>query len=219
MEHLLDSFKEPWEMTRKESLRNMPEVYDKEGNEISGLFGDKPVLNQDGTLTVYHATTKEGAETISKEGLRDFKNIEHGEVYVSTKPKGGAGFGGKDAYVVELKIKPNYLVLDDAFRDGELHLHGNEKDFATIKPVSIKKVSDVKNDLPLTDELFHKQSVQRALSEGKPVPAEVLKDYPDLKPAAKEPYQMTFNEFKKSPDAPPGELDTSPGHYMGGQTN
>jgi hypothetical protein len=31
----------------------------------------------------------------------------------------------------------------------------------------------------------HKQIVQRALSEGKPVPAEVLKDYPELARGAK----------------------------------
>ena len=29
---------------------------------------------------------------------------------------------------------------------------------------------------------LHKKAIERALSEGKPVPPEVLKDYPDLKP-------------------------------------
>ena len=43
---------------------------------------------------------------------------------------------------------------------------------------------------PYTSPAMHKYGVQKALSEGKPVPAEVLKDYPDLAqkaiPAAKE---------------------------------
>lgn len=48
-------------------------------------------------------------------------------------------------------------------------------------------------------DTFHKQQVEKALSEGKPVPPEVSKDYPDLQrgtvkappPAVKEPWEMT----------------------------
>jgi hypothetical protein len=62
---------------------------------------------------------------------------------------------------------------------------------------------------------LHRGIVEQALSEGKPVPSEVLKDYPDLAakyervkpkpqltPKAKEPWEMTKEEFVKNP--PPG---------------
>ena len=49
----------------------------------------------------------------------------------------------------------------------------------------------------------HKQAVQQALSEGKPVPPEVLKDYPELKPAAKgkpsEPFSMANRTMQPFP--------------------
>ena len=48
---------------------------------------------------------------------------------------------------------------------------------------------------------FHRNEVTQALSQGKPVPPEVLKDYPDLNPKtpAKEPWEMTRAEFRKYP--------------------
>ncbi len=59
-------------------------------------------------------------------------------------------------------------------------------------------------------EPLHRAIVRRALSEGKPVPAEVLKDYPDLKPvsllkesAIKTPYQYGIEAFGKGLKAIP----------------
>jgi len=51
---------------------------------------------------------------------------------------------------------------------------------------------DIMTDSPK----MHEVSVRTALSKGKPVPSEVLADYPDLKPQTiKEPWQMTRDEF------------------------
>uniref|UniRef100_A0A6M3XIG7 Defence against restriction A C-terminal domain-containing protein n=1 Tax=viral metagenome TaxID=1070528 RepID=A0A6M3XIG7_9ZZZZ len=44
-------------------------------------------------------------------------------------------------------------------------------------------------------ESLHKDMVKLAIVEGKPVPAEVLKDYPDLTAKKKEPWEMTYREF------------------------
>lgn len=44
-------------------------------------------------------------------------------------------------------------------------------------------------------ESHHKQIVKDALSHGKPVPPEVLVDYPDLATLKKQPWEMTYREF------------------------
>jgi hypothetical protein len=41
----------------------------------------------------------------------------------------------------------------------------------------------------------HRYLVKKALTEGKPVPAKVLKDYPALTAIKKEPWEMTYREF------------------------
>lgn len=50
---------------------------------------------------------------------------------------------------------------------------------------------------------LHRQHVERALSEGKPIPVEVLKDYPDLDKATKEPWEMTREEYLNKTDGFP----------------
>jgi hypothetical protein len=46
-------------------------------------------------------------------------------------------------------------------------------------------------------EFEHQRFVQQALSEGKPVPAKILEEYPELKPTAeKEPWEMNIQELQ-----------------------
>jgi len=54
------------------------------------------------------------------------------------------------------------------------------------------------------DQANHKRLVKRALKEGKPVPAEVLADYPDLAPAAPEAEAAPAEE----PEFEPADLET-----------
>ncbi len=42
---------------------------------------------------------------------------------------------------------------------------------------------------------MHRETIKKALEEGKPVPPEVLKEYPDLIVKKKEPWEMTYREF------------------------
>jgi hypothetical protein len=77
-------------------------------------------LNEDGTVTVYHGTTKQGAEGIGKTGK--LKSAGEPDVYVTTDPSGGAYGPGEKGYgdgtVIALRVDPALLILDDEFPDG-----------------------------------------------------------------------------------------------------
>lgn len=75
-------------------------------------------LNPDGTVTVFHGTTKDAAEKIRKEGA--LKAAAEPDVYVTTTNK-PVGYG--DGTVIAIRVKPELLRLDDEFPDGR-------KDFA-----------------------------------------------------------------------------------------
>jgi len=68
----------------------------------------------------------------------------------------------------------------------------------------IQKDIDMMVEPPLFGESHHKQLIEKALSEGKPVPPEVLADYPDLAPKAEvktyihETDAPTFTKFDMS---------------------
>jgi hypothetical protein len=70
-------------------------------------------LNQDGTVTLYHGTTKAGADAITSTGKLQSAGEPH--VYLTTDPNGG-GYG--DGAVVAIKVNPNKINLDDEFPDG-----------------------------------------------------------------------------------------------------
>jgi hypothetical protein len=70
-------------------------------------------INEDGTVTIYHATkTKEAADEIRRTGM--LKSAGEPNVYVSSA-QSGTGYGD---YVVPIKIDPKRLILDDEFPDG-----------------------------------------------------------------------------------------------------
>jgi len=87
-------------------------------------------LNKDGTVTLYHATTRAAADQIRKSGM--LKSAGEPAVYLTTA-QGGTGYG--DGTVVPVKINPRVLRLDDEFPDGR-------KDFAVDvgKPGGILRV-------------------------------------------------------------------------------
>ena len=77
-------------------------------DEITGL-----PLNPNGTVTVYHGTTKESAAEIQQTGI--LKSAGEPDVYFTTA-KDGTGYG--DGTVVGVEIDPKQLILDDEFPDG-----------------------------------------------------------------------------------------------------
>jgi hypothetical protein len=70
-------------------------------------------LNPNGTVTVYHGTTKESAAEIQRTGI--LKSAGEPDVYFTTA-KEGTGYG--DGTVVGVEIDPKQLILDDEFPDG-----------------------------------------------------------------------------------------------------
>ncbi len=85
------------------------------GNQTGGIGkGEKLV-------TVYHRTNTP-IEQIKKEGFKSLENT--GDIFVSNKKIGQAEGYGKN--IVELKINPKYLILDDEFPNGEKHFAINK---------------------------------------------------------------------------------------------
>lgn len=100
----------------------MPTTY---SNPIPGLLGDATAakidevtglpLNADGTITLYHGTTKDAASSIIKDGR--LKSAGEPDVYLTTD-KAGGGYG--DGTVVAVNVHPKRVMLDDEFPDGRM---------------------------------------------------------------------------------------------------
>ncbi len=107
-----------------------PEVLDKSGVVIEGLGGQPVKLNSDGTITLFHRTTPEIAERIRQTGIFQTPTPSE-EVFFSNLREGQAeGFG--DA-VVEVRLLPSQVSVDDAFPSGEVHVSATPSDIK-IKP-------------------------------------------------------------------------------------
>ena len=87
------------------------------------------------------------------------------------------------------KIKPGDWVTMNKGLADDVAFFRRGKDWGEVIQENVKKSDLVKMDYDIGNELaylpkgiekIHKNAVEQALSEGKPVPDEVLKDYPDL---------------------------------------
>lgn len=79
-------------------------------DELTGL-----PLNADGTVTLYHGTTKQNAQAITKDSR--LRSAGEPDVYLTTDKTGG-GYG--DGTVVAVDVDPKTIKLDDAFPNGRL---------------------------------------------------------------------------------------------------
>lgn len=104
---------------------------DRDGSPLEDLTGQPVPRNEDGTVTLYHRTTLEAANRIRETGR--FVSAENtDEVFLSTTREGNAeGYG--DA-VVEVKVDPSIVRLDDAFQNGEVHVAVKSRDLSRITP-------------------------------------------------------------------------------------
>ena len=110
------------------------EVRDKTGIKLQDPYTAEYLsTNPDGTITVYHSTTKAGAEKIKQSGILGSKT-EGGDIYFTTNKKGYGGIGRDKNVVLEFHINPKKVKFDDIYR-GEIHLKGNNTDIGGIKPV------------------------------------------------------------------------------------
>ena len=79
-----------------------------ETDEATGL-----PLNEDGTVTVYHHTNKQAADSIRKSG--ELRSAGEPDVYVTTRNVADTGYGDTS---VGLRVDPTRLSLDDEFPNG-----------------------------------------------------------------------------------------------------
>jgi hypothetical protein len=85
------------------------------GQNTVEIGGHKLPLNEDGTVTLYHATKSSAlADKIINE--KTLRSQGEPAIYLSTEAK-GTGYGD---HVVEIKIDPSKLELDDEFPSGRL---------------------------------------------------------------------------------------------------
>lgn len=81
-----------------------------ERDESTGL-----PLNADGTVTVYHHTSKANADAIRKTGI--LKAAAEPDVYVTTHRETDTGYGDT---AVPIRVDPSRLILDDEFPSGRM---------------------------------------------------------------------------------------------------
>ena len=127
---------------------------------LTDLKGNTPKLNEDGTITLYHRTTPEAAAEIRRTG-KFISKENTDEVFLSSKRTGQAeGYGSE---VVEVRVDPDKVRLDDAF-DDEIHVAVKTADVAkppasaTMKlpetrqeiDAAFRELGDLQNDRPET---------------------------------------------------------------------
>ena len=80
-------------------------------------------LNPDGTVTVYHHTSRQAAENISNMG--QLQSAGEPDVYVTSRRETDTGYGDT---AVPIRINPKQLILDDEFPgDGRRDFRINVK--------------------------------------------------------------------------------------------
>jgi hypothetical protein len=201
--------KEPWEMTREDAAM-------KAYLEAKGI----PV-NDDGTVTLFHSS--QYAEKIEGDGLikaTTGKNtlghkVEDAAWTTPHKKDLERWNGGGENGTVEVRVPVRFLRhtpnTDEFYFEGGLKRQPNGNWEPTKKPkdtfVNKLAMRDYSDD--------HRAAIVSALAAGKPVPPEVLADYPDLaaksagpqygdknadgaEGAEKKPWEQTREEFKKS---------------------
>jgi len=105
---------------------------DRNAARLEDLDGRPVPLNSDGTVTLYHRTSKESAQRILDTGTWVSKENEAASYFSSLEHGHAKGHGTS---VVSVKIDPAKVELDDAFRDGEVHVKISNEDLADVQVV------------------------------------------------------------------------------------
>ena len=110
---------------------------DRDGMPLVDM-NDNPVkTNPDGTITLYHGTTKENARRIQETG-RFLSKESTREAFFATDKRDTEGYG--DGTIVELNIDPALVRIDDAFRGKEtsrLHVAARTRDIPQDSVVAV----------------------------------------------------------------------------------
>jgi hypothetical protein len=101
-------------------------VIGKNDIDLEDLEGTPISTNEDGTVSLFHRTSKENADKIRSTGK--FESKEQGEVFFSSTEQGQAeGYGDE---IIEIRVDPSKVQLDDAFSGGEIHVSVNNADIS-----------------------------------------------------------------------------------------
>ncbi|HOG52580.1 MAG TPA: hypothetical protein PLT03_01770, partial [Bacillota bacterium] len=215
---VLEGEKEPWEMTRDEydahriSIINPEmgfEVTDTEIQSVGKAGGVQGQMQTKNKKIVRRKNADSGVTTHEIRHLIDEKHGIHNAVvqFINAAK-------GRSQQLREWLYSRGYI---HAGRSG--HFDTKELTEAVINeylsdPAGMEKiVPELKSLLDLTDltnykdfNISHRQQIKKALSEGKTVPPEVLKDYPDLQQKAEPTPEVTPKAtpeagLEKSPEA------------------
>tara|TARA_B100000212_G_scaffold5900_1_gene4420 strand:- start:1987 stop:10092 length:8106 start_codon:yes stop_codon:yes gene_type:complete len=112
-------------------------------------------FNEDGTVTVYHHTNKQAADSIRKSG--ELKSSGEPDVYVTTRNVPDTGYGDTS---VGLRVDPTRLSLDDEFPNGR-------RDFrlSVGKPRGSIRVDVI--DLAEQSKIFSQQQVPSGFDDAR----------------------------------------------------
>ena len=106
---------------------NTPQTLNRQAGVIDpNLLGLK--VNKDGTVSLYHGTTKQGADEIIKS--KTLKSAGEPNVYLTSSKDAGYG----DGSLVQVDVHPRLLNLDDEFPDGRM-------DFSIDAPKKLARVA------------------------------------------------------------------------------
>jgi hypothetical protein len=171
--------KEPWEMTREEFISGVPKGF----KYIADLGETIARYNPDGTITLTDAFFGHNEQT-KKELLAHEK--AHGivkDVYANNENfwdlVNSGLFGKYDSDAMKFKGVPYAFknvdeILTQLVTDLQVGVPKKFRDKYAVQYNIAQQILDGK-------EVDIRQAIQQALSEGKPVPSEVLAKYPDLK--------------------------------------
>ena len=99
---------------RSISVRTDSETFQQQGREDTNIDeGTGLPLNPDGTVTVYHHTSRRNAERIRATG--ELRSAAEPDVYVTTRAITDTGYGDT---AVTIRVEPSRLSLDDEFPNG-----------------------------------------------------------------------------------------------------
>uniref|UniRef100_A0A6M3ILN7 Putative structural protein n=1 Tax=viral metagenome TaxID=1070528 RepID=A0A6M3ILN7_9ZZZZ len=154
-------FKKPWEMTRRDIEAQYPLIGKK--GVVDGRTVRRDIPNQSSIeASVDNATVLPGVREVSLD-------MFDAPPAVNAKTKALA-----EAIKESGEINPLIVVID---KEGPYILEGANR-YDAMKISGAKSIPA----MVVIDEGSFYQATKKAISEGKPVPPEVLKDYPDLAP-------------------------------------
>lgn len=197
------SAKEPWQMSREEFQRQNPHD-PRVGSDPITRGKEFDALPDDADVWVFHATDAATAESMLRNGVRSAdkprtlarERYAAGEearfspgnglgdgLYVGSSPVGVEGYGRR---ILAIRVKKSQVVVppEGASLGKTRGLALADSDASVRGDIPAAAIKEVASDGARRYARGHEALVRKALSDGKPVPPEVLAEYPDLAPNA-----------------------------------